>query len=370
MLYYLISVNNFIKEMKMEVLDAKAFQVAAYQPFYAQLQELEKSNNAIAFDYESAKGNKEARSHVYKLRQSKAALEKTRKDEKAESLRIGKAIDSEAKEIEARIEAMILVHQVKLDEIEKRETDRIDAIKTRLLALAEIHHECMAADYRYHLATLEQVKIDESWQEFAVEASQAKDQAIAKHRELLAAREKADAEAAELETLRKAAAEREQKDRDEKIAQEAAAKAMREAEAKQQQERDTAAKAIAEAEAKAKAEREAAERRELQLKLDAENAERRRLESEQKAKQDAQEAVEKAYRDQQAAIEAERKRVADEADKAAREQAKREADTKHKGAINRAALAAMTENGISEECAKLCIKLIASGKIPNIEINY
>ncbi len=354
----------------MELLEAKSFTVAAYQPFYAQLEELEKNNTAIAFDYESAKGNKEARSHVYKLRQSKAALEKTRKDEKAESLRIGKAIDSEAKDIEARIEAMILVHQVKLDEIEKREDDRIMKIKSRLGTLSDIHHGETADTYRRHITTLEQVKIDDSWQEFAVEASQAKDQAIAKHRELLAAREKSDAEAAELEALRKAAAEREQRDRDEKIAQEAAAKALREAEAKQQQERDAAAKAIAEAEAKAKAEREAAERRELQLKLDAENAERRRLEAEQKAKKDAIDAQEKADREKQAAIEAERKRVAEAEAQVAREQAKREADTKHKASINRAALAAMVENGISEECAKVCIKLIASGKIPNIEINY
>lgn len=313
-----------------DIVDATFFTVAAYRPFYDQLQELEKSNTAIAFDYESPKGNKEARSHVYKLRQSKAALEKTRKDEKSESLRIGKAIDTEAKEIEVRIEAMINVHQVKLDEIEKRENDRIAAIKARLNALSEIHHERTAADYRYHLNTLEQVKIDDSWHEFAVQAAQAKDTSIAKHRELLAAREKADVEATELEALRKAAAEREQRDRDEKIAQEAAAKALRDAEAKQQQEREAAAKAIADAEAKAKTEREAAERRELQLKLDAENAERRRLESEQKAKQDAIDAAAKADRDQQAAIEAERKRVADAEAKEIAEQAKREADTNTK----------------------------------------
>ena len=126
----------------------------------------------------------------------------------------------------------------------------------------------------------------------------------------------------------------------------------------------------ASSEAKAKAEREAAERRELQLKLDAENAERRRLEAEQKAKQDAIEAQERAEREKQAAIEAERKRVADAEEQAAREQAKREADTKHKSAVNRAALAAMTENGISEECAKQCIKLIAQGKIPSVSIAY
>ena len=45
----------------MELLDKKEFAVAAYKPFYDQLQELEKNNTAIAFDYESAKGNKEAR---------------------------------------------------------------------------------------------------------------------------------------------------------------------------------------------------------------------------------------------------------------------------------------------------------------------
>jgi len=362
----------------MELLEAKSFTVAAYQPFYAQLEELEKNNTAIAFDYESAKGNKEARSHVYKLRQSKAALEKTRKDEKAESLRIGKAIDSEAKDIEARIEAMILVHQVKLDEIEKRESDRIAAIKDRIESI-ESHVSCSeirflesvnSRDLQVGISELESLCIDDSFQEFAVEAAKAKDSRLIKLRETLAIIVARENQAKELEALRKAAVEREQRDRDEKIAQEAAAKALRDAELKQQQEREAAAKAIAESESKAKAEREASERRELQLKLDAENAERRRLESEQKAKQDAIDAESKAEREKQAAIEAERKRVAEAEAQAAREQAKREADKNHKAAINRAALAAMVENGISEECAKTCIKLIASGKIPNVEINY
>jgi hypothetical protein len=56
--------------------------------------------------------------------------------------------------------------------------------------------------------------------------------------------------------------------------------------------------------------------------------------------------------------------------KEAREQAKREADTKHKSSVNRAALAAMVENGINEECAKKCIKLIEQGKVPAISIFY
>jgi len=33
-------------------------------------------------------------------------------------------------------------------------------------------------------------------------------------------------------------------------------------------------------------------------------------------------------------------------------------------------VAAMVENGISEECAKQCIKLIAQGKVPAVSIAY
>lgn len=356
--------------MEAQIVDAKQFQVAAYQPFYAQLVELEQQNTAIVFDYESPKGNKEARSHVYKLRQSKAALEKTRKEEKAESLRIGKAIDSEAKEIEARIEAMIEVHQVKLDEIEAREKSRIEAIKTKLTALKEIHYNATSADYKLHIETLEKVKIDDSWQEFVTDAAKAKDESITKHRELLAEREKTDAEAAELERLRKETEDRAKKDREEAIAKAAAEQAKREAEELAARKEAEAKRAIEAAEAKAKAEREAAERRELQLKLDAENAERRRIEAEQKAKDDAIAAAKKAEEDKQKAIEAERKRIEDEEAAKVAEQKAREANKQHKAKINNEALQALVAGGIDEEVAKQCIRLIAQGAVKNVSINY
>lgn len=111
----------------MEVRDKPQTSVASYQPFYAQLAQLEADNASLAFDYESKKGNKEARSHVNSLRLAKGSLERTRKEAKEESLRIGRAVDSEAKEIGGRIEAMIAVHQVKIDEIEQREQDRVAA---------------------------------------------------------------------------------------------------------------------------------------------------------------------------------------------------------------------------------------------------
>ena len=353
-----LNVNINFKGLKMtaEILDAVKTKIAAYQPFYAQLAELEKNNSSIAFDYESPKGNKEARSHIFKLRQSKAALEKTRKDEKSESLRTGKAIDSEADEIEKRIEAMIQVHQAKIDEIEQREKDRIAKIQARLSALREVYHEKSAADYRYHLNTLEAVEINDSWAEFVAEASIAKDQAINKHRQLLADRELADAQAAELEKLRKEAAERAQKEHDDAIAKAAAEKAIVDAEAKARQEREEAELAIARAEAKAKAEAEAAERRELQLKLEAE--------------QDKKDALAKAHSDAERAVQAEKDRVAAVAKAEAEDAARREKNQAHKRSVNNVAMKAFVAGGIDEETAKAVIKLIATGSVPNISISY
>ena len=357
----------------MELLEENKTQIAAYKPFYAQLQELEDNNSKITFDYESAKGNKEARSHVYRLRQSKSALEKTRKDEKAESLRIGKVIDTEAKEIEARIEAMIAVHQVKIDEIEKREADRIEAISERIESIVlyvPMLESINSKDLQIAIADLESMPIDDSYQEFINDAAKAKDSRLIKLREVLTTIIERENAAAELEKLREEAAARAQKDRDDAIAAKAVAaaqEALAEQEAKRAAEQ---AKAIADAEAKAKAEREAAERRELQLKLDAENAERRRLEAEQKAKQDAIDAAAKAEQDKLDALAAERKRIADAEAKLAAEQAERDANKAHKAKINRAALAAMVEGGLNEECAKQCIGLIVRGTIPNITIKY
>lgn len=357
--------------MTTEILDAPKSAVAEYQPFYAQLAQLEKDNAALAFDYESKKGNKEARSHVNTLRLTKGALERTRKEAKEESLRIGRAIDAEAKEINARIEAMIVVHQAKLDEIEQREKDRVNALKMRL---DEIQiwgfGELASAQIKASIVSLEKLVIDDSWQEFTADAAKMKDARLVELRAEFATREKYEAEQEELARLRKEAEERAQRERDEAIAKAAAEKAQAEAAARAEQEAEKARKAIADAEAKAKQEREAAERRELELKLQAEQAERRRVEAEQKAIRDAEEAAKRAEAEKHRAIQAEQDRIAAQARAEAEEKAKREANLAHRKKINQAALAALIAGGISEEFGKECIKLIASDKVPNVQINY
>lgn len=346
--------------MTTELLDAPQSAVAEYQPFYAQLVQLEQDNAALVFDYESKKGNKEARSHVNSLRLTKGALERTRKAAKEESLRIGRAIDSEAKEISARIDAMITVHQAKLDEIEQREKDRVAGLQSRLSAVVNHGADAVKSDeFKQAIFSLETVAIDDSWQELTADVAKAKDARLVELRAMLAEAEKYEAEQAELARLRAEAEARAQKEREEAIAKAAAEKARAEAQ-----------RAIEEAERKAQAEREAAARRELELKLQAEQAERRRIEAEKKAEQDRKDALAKAEADKQRAIQAEKDRVAAIAKAEAEAQAKREADKAHRAKVNRAALAAMIEGGIAEACAKECIKLIAQGKIPAVQITY
>lgn len=365
----------------MEVLNKQESAVAEYRPFYAQLVDLEQKNATLVFDYESPKGNKEARSHVYALRQTKGALERTRKEAKEESLRIGRAIDGEAKEIAARIEAMISVHQEAIDAIEQREKQRVANLAGRLAIFSSPRSAVTAAEISEKIAELEPIVIGDDWQELKAQALEAKDAVLRDLRIRHGEAVEHEAKEAELARLRAEAAERERLEREAAIVRAAEERARAEA-----------ARAAQEAEVRAAAEREAAARRELELKLAAESAERRRIEVEQRAEQERIEAEARAKRQEQEAKERaerqakeaaaaaerqaaeavrhEQERVAAAEAAAAAELARREADKKHKAKVNRAALAALVAGGLSEECAKQCVTLIASGKVPAVSIAY
>jgi colicin import membrane protein len=366
----------------MELLAKEESAVAEYQPFYAQLAELEQKNATLVFDYQSPKGNKEARSHINTLRLTKGALERTRKSAKEESLRIGRAIDAEAKEIGARIEAMITVHQSAVDEIEQREKERVSELAQHLAELRNIGAAATtAAALAEEIADLEPLVIGDDWQEFKPQALEAKDAVLRGLRQRHGEAVEREKQEAELARLRAEAAERERLEHEAAIVRAAEERA-----------RVEAARAAQEAEARAAAEREAAARRELELKLQAENAERRRVEAEQRAEQERVDAIARAERAEQeakdraerqakeAAAAAERQaaeavrreqdRVAAEQAAAAADLARREANKAHKAKVNRAALAALIAGGLSDECAKQCVTLIASGKVPAVSIAY
>lgn len=330
--------------------------ITAYDPFRSQLAELKKNNEKAVFDYNDPKGNKDARSHIYKLRQTKSAVDKVRKDQKQASLDYGRRVDAQAKEIIGEIEEMIDVHQKPLDEIEQREKNRVSAHQAKVdelqLFVDSGYESTGSVELKAVLDGLIKLEPDESFEEFTAPALAIWKQAKSKLETVLEARLKYESEQAELERLRKEQAEREQKEREERIAKEAAERAK------------------AEAEEQAKAEREAAAKRELEAKAAQERAEQARIAAEEKAKRDAEEA-EKRQAEAVRAAEERARREAEEAKRREEEEArKREADKKHRAAINNAALDALVSVGATKALAKSIVEAIAKGQVPNVRINY
>lgn len=289
--------------------------IKAYDEFRAQLAELEEKNSAAAFDYETPKGNREARSHIHSMRQIKGAVEKRRKQEKAASLEYGRRVDGEAREIASTIDQLIAVHAEPLREIEEREEARVAGLRERLdwfaVAMAPVDEDGEPWGSNYlasQLAAVRAVELDDSWQEFLAEVGQAKDAAVTALERHVAAARKREEEAAELERLREEQAAAAKREEERRIAEAAATKAREEAEARARAERQAAERearekqeahdrAIREAEEKAEQERqeaaralreqqEAAERRELELKLEAERKERERLAAEEQERKE------------------------------------------------------------------------------------
>lgn len=169
---------------------------------------------------------------------------------------------------------------------------------------------------------------------------------------------------------KKAEDERLQKERDDRIAAEAAAKVKRDADLAAQQEREASA------------------RREAELKLQAEQAERDRIALVLRAEQDKKDAIAKAEREKQDAIAAEKLKAQQEADRVQREakqkedarlaeekrvadeNAKRAADVEHRRTINRQAVADLIANGLPEDCAQKCVAAIAKNLISSVRITY
>lgn len=372
-----------------------ATSVAVYDPFRQQLAEIKQNNFKMVFDYKDPKGNKEARSHIYKLRQTKAAIDRARKEEKAASLEYGRKVDSEAAAIIEEVEEMIQVHQKPLDEFEQQEKARIDGIMARIAGMtitAEYVMDKTAAQLKERHQEMVLIPItEEAFGEFYPQACAAQAVAVEYLTGAIAMAEKREAEAIELERLRSEAEARriadEEAARLAKAAQEEKERAEREA--KEKAEREEREKLAAEAEAArikkaaedaAEAERlrvqKEADERERLLKEQAEKAAREKAELEAKAERDRLEAIER----QEAAVKAERERLQRESDAKAAEDAKREADKEHRGKIHREIVAALlpiiTETQLeyeadsAEKLAKQIVIGICGDVVPHIKIIY
>lgn len=324
-------------------------------------------------DLKTKKGREAIASLAFKVRKVKTALDGMGKQLVDDLKDVPKRIDAERKRMRDTLDALADEVRAPLTAWEQAEADRIarhEAVIEMLTNAGIVGEFSTSYTIRQSIAGLETTIIDASLEEFEAEAHRVKSFVLSQLRESLAAQEKREAEQAELARLRVVEAAREQKEREERIAREAAEQAQREAEARAQAERE----AVIRREQEAKA---AAERRELELKLQAEQAEKAaaqakadKIAAEQRAEQERLAAIEREKQAVEAARQAEIKRQADAKAAEEAETARREKDKAHKGKVNRAALAAFAEGGMTEECAKLAVTLIAKGAIPAIKITY
>ncbi len=313
-------------------------------------------------DLKTRKGRERIASLAAKVSKSKTAVEKPGRDYLRRLKEMPKVVEAELREFVTAMDALRDETRRPLTEWEDAEAARVAAHEqaiARLRAHGADLAQLTSEDLLDRIGTVDGIALGEAWEEFAAEAGQVKDQVLVVLRESLASRQKYEAEQAELARLRAEQEAREKADREAAIAREAEDRAR------------------AEAERKAQAEREVAERRELELKLQAEQAERAkaqaeagRLEAEQLAEQERQNAAKRAEEAAELARQDERRRADEAAAEIIRQQDARERDKAHRRTVNRAALDAFVAGGMTEECAKQAITLIAERKIPNINIQY
>lgn len=347
------------------IVPSKETALSVYQaekgldPFLAHIR---KEIDSFVPDISTKKGRDAIASMAYKVAKSKTALDDVGKELVADLKELPKKIDAERKRVREILDIWKEEVRKPLTDWELNEEKRIadhksaiDSVRSALIGIDSNN----ADEIKEKISNVESVIADKRFEEFEIEAVRAKESVLLQLKTALDKRTRYESEQAELAKLRAEAAAREQKEREERIAKEAEERAIKAAEEK------------------ARAEREIAEKRELELKLQAEKAEREKLEAQRREENAKKEAVEREERlkieaeeNKRKAIENERKRQAEEAAKVEADRVKREQNINHMRKINNEAMDAFKANGMTEDCAKLAVSLIAKKLIPNVSIEY
>ena len=112
-------------------------ELVVFDEVAATLAKYKAENEKLVFDYADPEGEKQARSHIAKLRKAKTKISDVHKDAKAEALEVCRALDGKKRELIGEVEGMIAVHKEPLDAIEAEKQAVIDAEKARLEAEEE-----------------------------------------------------------------------------------------------------------------------------------------------------------------------------------------------------------------------------------------
>ncbi|SFI70795.1 hypothetical protein SAMN05216206_2797 [Pseudomonas guineae] len=336
-------------------------------PFIAHIRAQIDEFNSNVPDLSTAKNRQLYASMAHKVAKAKNALDAVGKELSAEAKKKPKVIDAERKRCWDLLESWQAEVRKPLDDWQAAEDARIDQHQAGLDHLRNTNTEgASAAMIKALIQDLAEVTIGDDWQEFEADAHRAKAASLATLNEALAAQERREAEAAELEALRKQKAERDAQDERDRIAREAADAARQEAERTAQAQRDAAAQRERDLEQHAaQLQREAQEAQQR-----AEQAERNRIAAEQQAEQDRIAAEQRQVEAVERANQQERQRQADEKARAEAAAKAREADTAHKTAVLTAIKESFMLAGITEAQARAVINMIRREEVPRVSITY
>lgn len=303
---------------------------------------IEKEARSLVPDVTTKKGRDAIASMAHKVARSKTYIDNAGKNLVAELKALPKQIDESRRVVRERLDALKDEVRRPLTEWEA-EQERIKAEE----AMNALHAEALEMN----------IKFD---QELAAKFEADHEMALLMDKDI--DRERAD---------KAAEAERQRIAREEEIARQAEEKAKREAAEKAQREIDAAAA------------------REREAILAKERAERERIEAQQRAECEQLEAAERAEREKQAAVEAERRKAQEEADRIRREaeqreharlaeekrkadeQARREADVKHRKAVGTEIVKALLANtSLTRDQAIEVLTAVKDGRIPHTGISY
>ncbi|WP_171858581.1 coiled-coil domain-containing protein [Citrobacter freundii] len=306
------------------------------------IEAIEEEARSLVPDVSTRKGRDAIASMAHKVARSKTYIDNAGKDLVAELKALPKQIDESRRIVRERLDALKDEVRRPLTEWEA-EQERIKAEE----AMNAMHAEALEMNIKFDQELAAKFEADH---EMALLMNDAFDRD-----------EKEKAEEAERQRIA----------REEELKRQAAEQAKRESEEKAERERAEAA------------------RREAELKLRAEQAERDRIEAEQKAERDKKEAAERAEREKQEAIAAEQRKAQEEAERIKREteqkeaarlaeekriadeQAKREADVKHRKTVGTNIVNALTNcTSLTREQAIEVLTALKDDLIPCAKIHY
>ena len=325
--------------------EKKEIAIVDFQEFDIKLAKFQETYKDVVYELTDAKVEKQARSDKYALGTVISALDKAHKKAKAPLKQQVDLLDGERKRIkdaltvvQDRIKSQLDEHTAKQQAIEDALVARVDAIKSLVVFPAEP----TSTEIMGRIRDAKRTVIDDTFKHHQEAAEAARTDVVGNLMQQYVKASQSEADAAELDRLRKESDAQKQKDRDAQIAADAIAQATQKA-----------------------ADDLAREKKAGEL-------------AKQKAEQDTKDAAEHAEREKQAAVakvkadadKKERERIAaEEAERA--EDARRQADESHRKSINSTVMKALVDScNLSQANAKKVLLAIHSGSIPNVTLKY